>query len=91
MKKAVAQGKPVAAQIAGVFTLAKAGVLNGKQFAIRSGYEKYVPEGIYKGEGVVQDGNLLTSGSCPHMANASRPDTTAELTQKFITMLASAR
>ena len=31
-KKAVAQGKPVAAQVGGVATLAAAGVLNGKQY-----------------------------------------------------------
>lgn len=94
VKKAVALGKPVAAQINGVGTLMKAGVLSGKQFAIISGYgfEKSVPDGIYKGEGVVQDGNIVTSGMCPFMARAGgTPDGTTELTQKFITMLASAR
>lgn len=94
VKKAVALGKPVAAQINGVGTLMKAGVLSGKQFAIISGYgfEKSVPDGIYKGEGVVQDGNIVTSGMCPFMARAGgTPDGTTELTQKFIALLASAR
>jgi protease I len=94
VKKAVAQGKPVAAQVAGVFTLASAGVLNGKQFAINPGYEKYIPNagGIFKGAGVVQDGNLITSGTCPLMARAgTTPDGTTELTQKLIAALASAR
>ena len=92
VKKAVGLGKPVAAQLAGVFTLAKADVLSGKQFAIGSGYEKYIPDGIYKGVGVVQDGNLITSGTCPRMAKAGvAPDGTPELTQKLIALLASAR
>jgi protease I len=91
VKKAVALGKPVAAQNVGVFTLAKAGVLKGKQFALLSGYQSYVPEGIYKGEGVVQDGNIVTSGTCPYTAMPGKPDGTPELTQKFITLLASAR
>ena len=92
VKKAVALGKPVAAQLNGVATLARAGVLSGKQFAALSGYEKSVPDGIYKGEGVVQDGNIVTSGICPYMARAGRgQDGTTELTQKFIALLASAR
>jgi putative intracellular protease/amidase len=94
VKKAVALGKPVAAQNLSVVTLMKAGVLSGKQFAFISGYgiEKSFPDGIYKGEGVVQDGNIVTSGMCPHMARAGRtPDGTPELTQKFIALLASAR
>lgn len=90
VKKAVALGKPVAAQVSGVFTLGAAGVLNGKQFAIYTGYEKYIPAGIYKGIGVVQDGNIITSGTCPHYASATNPDGTAELTQKLIASLASA-
>jgi putative intracellular protease/amidase len=92
VKKAVAQAKPVAAQMVGVLTLAHAGVLSGKQFAILSGYEKNIPAGVYKGEGVVQDGNIVTSGICPYMAKAGKgQDGTTELTQKFIALLASAR
>jgi len=92
VRKAVTLGKPVAAQVAGVFTLSKAGVLSGKQFAIAAPYVSYVPEGIYKGAGVIQDGNLITSGTCPFMARAGTfPDGTAELTQKLIDALASAR
>jgi putative intracellular protease/amidase len=72
VKKAAVQGKPVAAQDAAVEILLKAGVLGGKQYA-------------YKGMGAVQDGNIITAGSCPYMAETpGNPDTTAELTQKFI-------
>jgi 4-methyl-5(b-hydroxyethyl)-thiazole monophosphate biosynthesis len=93
VKKAATLGKPIAAQNGSVILiLAPAGLLNGKQFAVFPGYEKMVPAGIYKGAGVVQDGNVITSGSCPFAGRDGKyPDTTAELTQKFITMLASAR
>jgi putative intracellular protease/amidase len=92
VKKGVTLGKPLAAQIVGIFTLSKAGVLSGKQFAMLSGYERYIPEGIYKGAGVVQDGNIVTSGTCPYMARRyGGTDGTVELTQKFIALLASAR
>jgi putative intracellular protease/amidase len=92
VRKAVAQAKPVAAQMVGVITLAESGVLSGKQFAIFSVYEKYVPDGIYKGEGVVQDGNIVTSGISPYTARTYRgQDGTTELTQKFIALLASTR
>ncbi len=93
VRKAASLGKPIAAQNGSVILiLAKAGVLSGKQFAVYPGYEKYIPQGIYKGGGVIQDGNLITSGSCPNTARAgTHPDTTTELTQKFIATLASAR
>ena len=64
----MAQGKPVAAQVGGVVTLAAAEVLNGKQFAFLEDPGAYMPGGIYKGTGVVQDGNIITSGTCPYMA-----------------------
>ena len=92
VRKAVALGKPVAAQQSSVLTLSKAGVLSGKQFAIYPADEKSIPEGIYKGAGVVQDGNLITSGSSPYAEKYFKsPDTTAELTQKFIDSLKSIR
>jgi putative intracellular protease/amidase len=92
VRKAVALGKPVAAQQSSVLTLSKAGVLSGKQFAIYPADEKSIPEGIYKGAGVVQDGNLITSGSSPYAEKyVKSPDTTAELTQKFIDSLKPVR
>ena len=37
--------------------------------------------GIYSGRGVVQDGNIMTSGTCPMMAKMTGyKDGTAELT-----------
>ena len=91
VKQAVAQGKPVAAQFGGILTLNAAGVLDGKHFT-------YVEQGkslitaknaIYDGEGVVQDGKIVTSSNCPFMEKQmGKPDGTTELTQKFIAELA---
>lgn len=89
-KQAVAQGKPVAAQIGGVATLGIAGVLDGKQFAGLAGMASAFPKGIYQGAGVVQDGNIMTSGNCPYMAKMTgMKDGTPELTQKLIDTLAA--
>jgi putative intracellular protease/amidase len=88
--EAVAQGKPVTAQNGGVVTLSAAGVLNGKQFALLEDPGAYMPGGIYKGTGVVQDGNIITSGTCPYMAKMTgMTDGTPELIQKLIDSLAA--
>jgi len=82
IKEAVAQGKPVAAQHGSVFTLGRAGLLNGKRYA----YElPLITEGIYSGTGVVQDGLVITAGICAYEAKITgRPDGTAELTRQLI-------
>ena len=91
VKEVVNEGKPIAAQTGAVFILAKAGVLNGKKFAFPKNdmdnpdmYPEF-KSGIYSGSGVVQDGNIITSGICPMMAKLTGgQDGTAELTQKLI-------
>jgi hypothetical protein len=70
--QAVAEEKPVAAQLGGVTILAKAGILKGKKYAFASDPLKTTPRrkiidpnftgAIYSGRGVVQDGNIITSG-----------------------------
>ena len=92
-RKAVSTGKPVAAQMSAVGTLFDAGVMTGRQFAAvdRADVRPYFKEAVWKGEGVVQDGNILTSGICPNMTKEmGKQDGTAALTQKFIDALASA-
>jgi putative intracellular protease/amidase len=85
VKEAAVQGKPLAAQLSGVIILDSAGVLEGKQFAIRYDMRLRVHGGTFSGDGVVQDGNITTSGSCPYTEKyGGNPDTTVELTQKFI-------
>ncbi|MEE8570955.1 MAG: DJ-1/PfpI family protein [Candidatus Bathyarchaeia archaeon] len=69
VEKAVETGKPVAAQLGSVRYLAGAGVLKGKKYSYRLGVDlNMAPEfegGIYNGTGIVQDGNIITSGVCP--------------------------
>jgi putative intracellular protease/amidase len=91
-KMAAATGKPMAAQVVGATTLGAAGILKGKQIGWVEPPGDHVPGAIYKGNGVVQDGNIVTSGSCPFGAKmAGSKDGTPELTQKFIDLLASSR
>lgn len=91
VREAVAQGKPVAAQDGSVVILHEAGVLEGKKYAYRY-KDARISEGIYSGSGVVQDGNIITSGMCPERARESTtPDGTPELTQKLIDSLAQPR
>jgi putative intracellular protease/amidase len=84
--EAAAQNKPIAAQHGSIFTLAEAGLLEGKHYAyVRNTF----PEGIYGGTGVVQDGNIITSGICSQDAHSTElPDGTPELTQKLIEAVA---
>lgn len=91
VKKLINEGKPIAAQTAAVFILAKAGVLNGKKYAfpknnmISPDMYPELKSGIYSGAGVVQDGNIITSGICPMEAKMTGfQDGTAELTHKLI-------
>jgi putative intracellular protease/amidase len=92
VKKVVTQGKPIAAQATSLFIMSAAGALDGKQYAMYSEWANFNTSGIYKGEGVVQDGNMITSGICPFMARLTgETDGTTELTQKFIDTLASHR
>lgn len=91
-REAASQAKPIAAQVGGVGTLGEAEVLNGKHFAFPEGLAYVIPDGIYDGIGVVQDGNIITSGTCPFMAiMTGNENKTTELTQGFIDMLASAQ
>jgi putative intracellular protease/amidase len=94
VKKVVADGKPIAAQLGAVLILAKAGLLDGKKFAWmdeKDGNVSMYPEfstGIYSGRGVVQDGMIITSGTCPRMAKMTgHKDGTEELTQKLIEVI----
>lgn len=83
VREAAAAGKLVAAEYNSAFTLAEAGLLKGKKYALGAevdparypGFE----EAVYSGSGVVQDGNLITSGICPYMARQRGvPDQTEE-------------
>ena len=93
VKQAISQGKPVAASHSSVIILADAGILAGKRYAFRIDaqlrYSSYTGA-IYGGMGTVQDGNIITCGICPQVSESEGwHDCTAELTQTFITALAT--
>jgi putative intracellular protease/amidase len=85
-KHIVAAGKPVAAQHKGVVILAEAGVLVGKRYSYdaEQTYDPRFNGGIYSGNGVVQDGKIITSSYCPDFGVM---DQTAELIQTLIAEL----
>lgn len=90
VKSIAKQDKPIAAQVASVYLLAEAGVLEGKKYALYSDQsDKSDFKGsVYGGNGVVQDGKVITSGGCPWSAHKNRgKDRTAELTQSFMDIL----
>jgi putative intracellular protease/amidase len=90
----VKEGKPVAAQLGAVLILGRAGLLNGKKFAWADEVDENVSMfpalkgGIYSGRGVVRDGLIITSGTCPMMAKMKgHKDGTDELTFALIDVI----
>jgi len=88
IREAVESGKPVAAQLGSVVTLARAGVLDGKKIAYA---EEFLPgvselEGYqFGGQGVVDEGNIVMGGVCPYAAREhGLEDTTPALTKAFV-------
>ena len=69
VKSAVSAGKPVAAQTGSLWTLAEAGLLKGKKYAYAMEEKSpYFAGATFAGTGVVRDGLIITSGTCPYMA-----------------------
>jgi len=72
-----------------VADFAKAGILIGKKYAftINPEFDEY-PEfkgSVYSGEGVIEDGLIITSGTCPWKAREyGKQDGTPKLTSLFI-------
>jgi putative intracellular protease/amidase len=88
IKEVIKEGKPIAAQTSAVLILAESAVLKGRKFAMEENLLNLSPEfknAVYSGIGVVQDGIIITSGTCPMMAKMTGiKDGTAELTNKLI-------
>lgn len=90
VKSVLAQDKPLAAQMGGVWILAKAGVLTGKKYTLfeNPDYDPVFTGAFYSGNGVVRDGNIITSGTCPWMAKMSgNKDGTEELTNTLVAFI----
>jgi putative intracellular protease/amidase len=83
-RSAFQKGLPIAAQGTGVSTLWQAKILEGKNYA---GIVPDLPGAIYKGHGVVQDGNVITAGGCPNARIFNWKETTADLMAGFIRLL----
>jgi putative intracellular protease/amidase len=92
IKEAVAKGKPLAAQTGSVVLLSQAGILKGKKYALAKGWPA-IEGAIYSGDGIVQDGKIITSGICPYMAKSQAmqaqgmQDGTSKLTEALIAEL----
>jgi Tol biopolymer transport system component/putative intracellular protease/amidase len=91
IREAVAKGKPLAAQTGSVLLLGRAGLLAGRKYAGRPSWVANNPElkdAVYSGDGVVQDGRLITSGTCPYTAKQQGLlDGTSRLTEALIAEL----
>jgi putative intracellular protease/amidase len=94
VKKAISEGKPVAANGNAPYVLAEAGVLKGKKYSymrdplLRTERAPTIPafqDGIYSGSGLVQDGLIITSGVCANIERTSGMENgTVKLTKAFI-------
>jgi putative intracellular protease/amidase len=95
VRKALSDGKPVAANGNAPVTLAEVGVLKGKKYSYMRDPLKpteripfTIPAfegGIYSGSGLVQDGLIITSGVCPNIERAMGMENgTVKLTKAFI-------
>lgn len=100
VKKAPADGKPVAAAANSSIILAEAGVLKGKKYAyagdplkttqFRTRTDLRFKDAIYSGPSVAQDGKIITSGVCPGLERfLAMQNGTVELTQKFIAAIST--
>ena len=95
VKKALSDGKPVAANGNAPYVLAEAGVLKGKKYSymrdplLLTERAPTIPafEGaIYSGTGLVQDGLIITSGVCANIekGGSGLENGTVKLTKAFI-------
>ncbi len=88
VKEAVSEGKPVAAQVDSIITLARAGLLSGKKYSFPEEWapaQSVLKDAIHSGHGIVQDGKIITSGACPFAARRfGFEDGTSKLTQALI-------
>jgi putative intracellular protease/amidase len=100
IKKALSEGKPVAANANSGIVLAEAGVLKGKKYAfvrdplktteVFKTTDPRFADAIYSGPGVVQDGKIITSGVCPFIEMGwGMENVTLKLTRTFISELGS--
>ena len=83
VKRAMSEGKLIAAKRWGIVVLAEAGVLEGRQYAfpVNPGKDTRFDNGIFLDDEIVQDENVITSNKCPYA------DPGVELTEALIAAL----
>lgn len=88
------RNKIIAAQVGAVQILARAGALKGKKFAFADEPDENPSmfsefnDAIFSGNGVIQDGNIITSGTCPWMAKMTgNKDGTSEVIRMFLSSM----
>lgn len=96
VREAVSSGIPVAAQLGAVRILARAGVLQGRNYASYVEWDvndfPSFEGSTHSGEGVVKDGLIITSGICPFMAREKGiEDGTEELVQALVDSMKASR
>lgn len=89
VREAVLADKPVAVQHASIMTLAISGLLLGKQYTYHAEIDANdFPDfkgSVYRGTGVVRDGNIIISGVCPYLGKLMGiEEGTEELTRSLM-------
>ena len=79
VKKIIDSGKPIAAQHAGVISLAEAEGLKGKKYSYMRDLQ--LDGANHGGQGVIRDGDIITSTYCPYYGPK---DQTVELAKALI-------
>jgi len=90
VKKALHMSKAIASADGGLIVLSKAGVLANRRYAAtKTDIWEFDKNGIFSGEGVIQDGLVITAGTC--CLDSGKQDGTAELMRMFINSLKGSR
>jgi transcriptional regulator GlxA family with amidase domain len=89
---ASSMGMLIGAQASALITLAEAGILDGKNYCYYKDatYYRGFDKGNWKGRGVIRDGQLITSSSCPYVPleyGKAMKDYTAEFADALVTAL----
>jgi len=91
IREAASAGIPVAAQTGAIRVLGRLGMLTEKRFSYLEEPAANIPEfegAILTGDGIVADGNIITSAICPYAARERElEDGTAALMEAFIAQL----
>jgi putative intracellular protease/amidase len=90
VRRALLASKPIASADGGLIVLSKAAALTNRRYAAtRADVGLLDEKGIFSGEGVVQDGLVITAGTC--CLDMGTKDGTPELMRLFLSSLKASR